>query len=768
MPWHIEQRNGQFVVVKDADDSVAGRHDSRVQAIRQLRVLYASEEDLTAGGGFDAPAQPMHTIPAASAPLDCPPGHHKMPDGSCMANDKMDGYQATEPVTMETQNETAPWDGVLTVEGIESGDGRMFKVGSLSWDLTPADGMPLMWQRVTSHGGQGDESVRVGSVTQVWREPDPGGRPDVAIIRGRGFLDLGNPDGAEVARRMHAGVMSGNSVDVDSVKDANVEFVYDQPAAGQAPAQPGQPADITSMFKKPQLTIYNKGRVRGTTMVEFPAFTEARLGLIKNDDVVAGALVDFHLPILEALREVMAQPITPDELEDREDALVAAGHVMEFTDTPPREWFDEPTDVTPYGALTITDSGRLYGYLAPAKVHHRSFHDRTVYAPMGKVDYARFMSGETIVSDGGRVVTGPITMNCDHATTQRPITAGQAQEHYDNSCSLFATARVGENKNGVWVAGAVLRDVTPAMIQRAMACKLSGDWRAQQDRPGWRELTAALLVPVPGFPMARVASSVRVEDGQLVAAAVPVRFVHDESGVPEFTTVDERRALALRLAKSIQRDSASRIAEIKARVAFRQFSEAERRTLADSGDALPDGSYPIPDVASLRDAIHAYGRSNPSKRAAVRAHIMKRAAALGQTRLIPRTWLSSDAIATFDFNPHEPRDHNGRWTDGMTPSTEELGPFNPHHPSVLSVLAGKSKIADATDASQAYREIERLPATNWENMSDDERSRVRGIAKGLKKWNGVWHKKAMDTLDRLERLRNTPVKPLEGMNPAGM
>ena len=68
MPWHIEQRNGQFVVVKDADDSVAGWHDSRVQAIRQLRTLYASEEDLIAGGGFDAPAQPMHTIPAASAP----------------------------------------------------------------------------------------------------------------------------------------------------------------------------------------------------------------------------------------------------------------------------------------------------------------------------------------------------------------------------------------------------------------------------------------------------------------------------------------------------------------------------------------------------------------------------------------------------------------------------------------------------------------------------------------------------------------------------
>jgi hypothetical protein len=172
-----------------------------------------------------------------------------------------------------------------------------------------------------------------------------------------------------------------------------------------------------------------------------------------------------------------------------------------------------------------------------------------------------------------------------------------------------------------------------------MACKLSGDWRANQDKPGWRELTAALLVPVPGFPMARVASSVQLEEGQLVAAAVPVRFVHDENGVPETMSGAERLAIARRVAASIGRDQASKLTAIKARIAFRDFSTDERKRLAKSGIALPDGSYPIPNAASLQDAIQAYGRSNPGDRARVRAHIIKRARALGKTSLIPEGWM---------------------------------------------------------------------------------------------------------------------------------
>lgn len=60
-----------------------------------------------------------------------------------------------------------------------------------------------------------------------------------------------------------------------------------------------------------------------------------------------------------------------------------------------------------------------------------------------------------------------------------------------------------------------------------------------------------------------------------------------------------------------------------------EYSEQERQALADKGQALPDGSFPIPDCEALHDAVHAYGRAKPSHRAAVAALIRKRHQELG-------------------------------------------------------------------------------------------------------------------------------------------
>lgn len=61
------------------------------------------------------------------------------------------------------------------------------------------------------------------------------------------------------------------------------------------------------------------------------------------------------------------------------------------------------------------------------------------------------------------------------------------------------------------------------------------------------------------------------------------------------------------------------------------INAAQRRVYAKKKIALPDGSFPIPDKAHLRKAILAVGRAHPSKRAAVKAHIRRRAAQLGVT-----------------------------------------------------------------------------------------------------------------------------------------
>jgi 2'-5' RNA ligase len=383
------------------------------------------------------------------------------------------------------QAEDEPWEGVLTVEGEESGDGRLFGHGSLDWAELP---MPLMYQPA-SVGGH-DASVLAGAITFAARKGSQ--------IFGRGhvfgnMLDSEHGDG--IRNMMSTG---GVSVDVDKVKDADVEMVFAEGEAG--------------LMAKPELTVFHRGRIRGATLVAFPAFVEAKLGFTNES-------------MLTAAGESCGCSGGGDSY-----VLTAASHTITIPDVPPAEWFSEPVDVQAKGALTITDEGRVFGWLAPAAVTHRSVR-KTV--PMGaNVDYSRFMKGETIVAGGGRVVSGVITGNCGHADTENYGTLANRKKHYDDSCSVFANIAVGQRPGkGVWVAGALRHGVTAEQVATAMGCSLSGDWQPHPDRPGVQEFIAALLVPVPGFAMARTqasittaSASVLYQDGVLTAAAIPIQF----------------------------------------------------------------------------------------------------------------------------------------------------------------------------------------------------------------------------------------------------
>jgi hypothetical protein len=77
----------------------------------------------------------------------------------------------------------------------------------------------------------------------------------------------------------------------------------------------------------------------------------------------------------------------------------------------------------------------------------------------------------------------------------------------------------------------------------------------------------------------------------------------------------------------------------------------ERRTMAKSGVAMPDGSYYIRNAGELTDAISAVGRATPNagesdvaRRNSVRRHIIKRARALNLESMIPDTWNSDGSL----------------------------------------------------------------------------------------------------------------------------
>src|SRR5690606_2184578 len=76
--------------------------------------------------------------------------------------------------------------------------------------------------------------------------------------------------------------------------------------------------------------------------------------------------------------------------------------------------------------------------------------------------------------------------------------------------------------------------------------------------------------------------------------------------------------------------------EFVARTKSGNVKESARDKAAESGAAMEDGSFPITNVSDLKNAIQAIGRAkNPAK---AKAHIRKRARALGRSDLIPESW----------------------------------------------------------------------------------------------------------------------------------
>ena len=88
----------------------------------------------------------------------------------------------------------------------------------------------------------------------------------------------------------------------------------------------------------------------------------------------------------------------------------------------------------------------------------------------------------------------------------------------------------------------------------------------------------------------------------------------------------------------------------------RDYSMDARRRMAESGQAMSDGSFPIANRADLMNAIRSVGRA--SNYAAARRHIVSRARALNAMDMLPEDWRNSAtkgmtdwAGSIFDLNP---------------------------------------------------------------------------------------------------------------------
>lgn len=302
-------------------------------------------------------------------------------------------------------------------------------------------------------------------------------------------------------------------------------------------------------------------------------FNRCRKQLVKyvqNPDWLAGLCANMHKealgfwPAQHHRGESMTASGTPAPaftLVDPEEALVAAAAKL------PSSWFANPELDGPH-PLTVTEDGRVFGHAATWSQCHIGM-DKCITAPKSLTDYAYFHVG-AVLTDAGEVPVGHITMGTGHASLNQNAQAAAA--HYDNTGTVIADVHAGEDKHGIWLAGAVRASATDDQVHALRAAAISGDWR----RIGaGMELVAALAVNTPGFPIPRtaIAASGAREDALVAAAVVEQEAPPQEDGaLRELVAETARQTLAeyfasVRRAETVQKlraEAAIPLAELRA------------------------------------------------------------------------------------------------------------------------------------------------------------------------------------------------------------
>lgn len=503
---------------------------------------------------------------------------------------------AASPTPTVEVADDGTWTGTIALVNEWSADGRMLELADgQDVDVRPLP-LPVTVQYVT---GRGHDGATVGLMTldEVWR--------DDSRLMGRGRIDLDDPQGAALARKIAGGFFRFVSADIDRA-DGRVVCVGEDGA-------PVDDCEPDSGLETGEL--YTSWRIMGAALLAHPAFPEAQIGMAEQPAAPAdedegqddedqpqcvrpgpdGGWVPADCDEDDA---VPANQAGDGPADDPADAVVSAAFRYDGW-LPPTAWFRAP-DLPDLQPVTVDDDGRVYGYLAAWGVEHRSYPGRAVTPPRSPSGYALFNS-RPIGTSEGLVDVGLITMGTGHAALGLDRAAAAA--HYDNTGTMAAVVRAGEDSRGIWLAGAVLPDLSDEQRLRLSLSRFSGDWRQEG---GGLDLVAALAVNTEGFP---VPTKRRTEQGDyaLVAAGAvltPGELIVPLSRVPMSpedveTLVDE--AVAAQKRRERVAEAANTARRARAELAARRLRTPAVAQLAAA--ALPDEE----DTAELANWVEKAG-----------------------------------------------------------------------------------------------------------------------------------------------------------------
>jgi hypothetical protein len=221
------------------------------------------------------------------------------------------------------------------------------------------------------------------------------------------------------------------------------------------------------------------------------------------------------------------------------------------TEVYPAEWFEDPgfTEITP---IQVDADGRIFGHMAQWGVCHIGINGVCTTPPFSENGYANFHL-HSVPTDAGPLPCGVLTMSTGHAGDH--LTAASAASHYDNTGTLAAKVRAGEDAHGIWVAGVVSPGLSAADRFALYGATLSGDWREQ--RRGHMEMVASLVVNTPGFPVPHLALAA---SGDRQVSLVAAGIVHPRE--VEVATIEmvDISTLATQVADTLaRRERAARV-----------------------------------------------------------------------------------------------------------------------------------------------------------------------------------------------------------------
>ena len=350
------------------------------------------------------------------------------------------------------------WSAVLARIGTPTGDRRIIAPGALTSRDLP---LPLMWQRVSGDGHGG--AVTVGAIQSLTIDNESG------MVTGSGtWLDVRGSGDAQ--RQAEAGV-TGPSVDLfDDLDIIEVQRLVEAGVIG--PDVTSNLDDLEYAMDDDGVVVITSARIAGATLVQIPAFAGV--------SITTGGGTEVSEPA--------ASP------------LLASATVTRVL--PPLEWFMKP-DLDRVTPLTVSDTGRVFGHIAPWGSCHVGL-PGCVTPPPSYSNYAYFLQSSQPLADGTEIPVGTLVAGPRHADAQLAFHA--ATQHYDDPKAAVAKVMAGEDEFGIWVAGWLLPNATEEAVDTFRTSPVSGDWRRIG---GNLEMIAVCSVNSAGFPIpkARVAFS---------------------------------------------------------------------------------------------------------------------------------------------------------------------------------------------------------------------------------------------------------------------